>query len=120
MDKRILVVDDYPGLLKLVRVNLQARGYQVNTADDGPAALKCVEDNDLDLGILDVILPTINGFNVCRRIRESSPVPVIMLTARDQGSDIVEGLNIGADDYITKPFAIDDFMARVKVMLRCT
>lgn len=120
MDKRILVVDDDPGLLKLVRANLQARGYQVDTADDGPAAVKCVEDNDLDLVILDVVLPTLNGFEVCRRIRALSPVPVIMLTARDQGSDIVEGLNIGADDYITKPFAIDEFLARVKVMLRRT
>jgi two-component system KDP operon response regulator KdpE len=120
MQKMVLVVDDDPGLLKLVRANLEARGYRVNTASDGLSALRSVEEKEPDLVVLDIILPILNGFEVCRRIREFSQVPIIMITASDEDKDIVRGLNIGADDYITKPFAIEEFLARVRVMLRRT
>jgi DNA-binding response OmpR family regulator len=117
---RILVVDDDLGLQKLARVNLESRGYQVSTASDGEAALRCFEEEDPALVILDVMMPGLDGFETCRRIRASSDVPIVMLTAKDQEEDVVRGLECGADDYVTKPFSVDILIARVKAVLRRT
>ena len=114
----ILVVDDDPGLQKLVRVNLEARGYQVSVASDGESGLRALAEAEPALVILDVVLPGIDGFETCRRVRAASGVPVIMLTAKDQEEDVVRGLEAGADDYVTKPFGVDVLVARVRAVLR--
>lgn len=117
---RILVVDDDAGLQKLARVNLEARGYQVFTASDGESALRTFHDENPALVILDVMMPGVDGFETCRRIRATSDVPIIMLTARDREEDVVQGLACGADDYVTKPFSVDVLLARVRAVLRRT
>jgi len=119
MDRhRILIVDDDPGVLKVMRANLQARGYQTAVAMDGNEALKSVEEKVPDLIILDINLPGISGFDVCQQIREWSQVSIIMLSARTDESDKVKALDIGADDYLAKPFGIDELLARVRAILR--
>jgi len=114
----ILAVDDDPGLLKLVRRNLELEGYQVMTAGDGKAAMQLIEADEPTLIILDVMMPGLDGFQVCGRVRQFSEVPIIMLTAKGRMEDVVEGLGIGADDYVIKPFGTDELLARVKAVLR--
>ena len=114
----ILVVDDEPHVLKLVKANLESSGYKVLTAEDGEHALRLVENERPDLIVLDLMLPKMDGYAVCRRIREFSPVPVIMLTARSAQVDLVHGFEVGADDYLTKPFSVTELLMRVQAVLR--
>lgn len=116
--KRILVVDDELGIIKFLRARLEARGYEVLTAVDGAGALQTVEMELPDLVILDITMPKIDGFEVCHRIREWSQIPIIMLSARGDESDKVKCLDLGADDYITKPFGANELIARVQAALR--
>ncbi len=117
---RILVVDDEVSIVKFLRVNLEARGYQVLTAMDGAEAIKTFEMELPDLVILDIRMPKMDGFEVCRWIREWSQTPIIMLTAVGAEEDKVKCLEIGADDYISKPFGKDELIARVRTILRRT
>lgn len=112
----LLVVDDDPRILATLRRNLALEGYEVVTAETGGEALSRLDA--VDLVILDLNLPGIDGMEVCRRIRYSSSLPVLMLTARDQVGDRVEGLDAGADDYLVKPFATEELLARVRALLR--
>jgi two-component system, OmpR family, KDP operon response regulator KdpE len=114
----ILVVDDDVQLLKIVMHNLQAEGYQVLAVRDGEQALEAIERDAPDLVLLDVMLPRMDGFQVCQRVREFSAVPIIMITARGRGQDKVKGLDLGADDYLAKPFRLDELLARVRAVLR--
>ena len=114
----ILVVDDEEAIADLVEVYLKSENYNVLKCYNGKDALKCVEKEDIDLAILDVMLPDIDGFDICQKIRENYHFPVIMLTARDENIDKITGLTIGADDYITKPFQMLELVARVKAQLR--
>ena len=116
--KRILVVDDEPTLVATVKYNLEREGYSVVTATDGVSALDKARRGRPDLVILDVMLPVIDGFEVCRLLRREMNVPIIMLTAKTEEVDRVVGLEIGADDYVTKPFSMRELMARVKALLR--
>jgi len=117
---KILVVDDEPNLLHSVGYNLRREGYDFLPATDGLAALALAEREHPDAIILDIMLPGIDGFEVCRRLRQSSQVPILMLTAKDSEIDRVVGLEIGADDYLTKPFSMRELLARVKAQLRRT
>ena len=114
----ILTADDDPQLLRLVARNLQFEGYEVITASDGQQALEEIESHALDLVLLDVMMPRMDGFTVCQRVREFSAVPIIIVTARGQDQDKVRGLDLGADDYLTKPFSVDELLARVRAVLR--
>jgi two-component system response regulator RegX3 len=118
MNERILVVDDADGILDAVTDLLVAEGFEVQGVSDGTAALAMTETESFDLVILDLMLPGLSGTEVCRRLRAVSVVPIIMLTARDAQADRVLGLEIGADDYITKPFADVELLARVRAILR--
>ncbi len=115
---KILVVDDEPHLVKLVRSNLEAQHFKVISAMDGMSGLAMVEKEGPDLVILDIMLPGMDGFDVLQKIREFSSVPVIMLTAKDQDVDVVKGLQLGADDYVKKPFSVHELLARVEAVLR--
>jgi len=115
---QILVVDDDPAILRLLCTNLKARGYTVSTAINGEEALVGVESDFVDLIILDIMMPKMDGVEVCRRVREWSNVPIIVLSARGDEKDKVKCLELGADDYLTKPFGIAELMARVKTALR--
>lgn len=115
---RILVVDDEHLLVKGIKFNLENDGYQVDGAYDGAAALALFRENSYDLIILDLMLPVLDGYSVCRKIREISQVPIIMLTAKSEGSDKLLGFEYGADDYVTKPFDILELKARIRVILR--
>src|SRR5437867_12437550 len=114
----ILLVDDEPTLVATLDYNLRRCGHEVIIARDGQAALDQAERVRLDLVVLDIMLPKVDGFEVCRAIRRESTVPILMLTARDSEVDKVVGLEIGADDYMTKPFSMRELIARVKAMLR--
>jgi DNA-binding response OmpR family regulator len=114
----ILVVEDEPHVLRLVQANLESSGYSVLTAVDGAQAVLVVERERPDLVILDIMLPHVDGYAVCRRIREFSAVPVIMLTARSAQVDLVHGFEVGADDYLTKPFSVEELLLRVQAVLR--
>jgi DNA-binding response OmpR family regulator len=114
----ILLVDDDPQLIRLVRANLESDRYRVLTALDAEAALKQLDAEKVDLVILDIMLPEVDGYEICRRIREFSGVPIIMLTARGEDEDKVKGLRLGADDYLTKPFNLSELLARVEAVLR--
>ncbi len=118
MVNTILTVDDEPRFVRLIEANLSAAGYKVLTANDGEAALEVIVSHQPDLILLDVMMPEINGFEVLDRIREFSSVPVIMLTAKGEETDRVEGLNRGADDYVVKPFSATELLARVGAVLR--
>jgi DNA-binding response OmpR family regulator len=118
--EKILIVDDEARILRLVRSNLEPHGYKVLTAMDGESALTAAEMNDPDLIILDLMLPRLDGFEVCRRLREFSTVPIIILTAKGEEVDKVRGLELGADDYLTKPFGVPELIARIKAVLRRT
>ncbi len=117
---RILVVDDDLGVVKSVRANLQTRDCEMLTAMDGEEALEVLSKEQPDLIILDITMPKLNGFEVCRQIREWSQVPIIMLSARHDIDEKVKCLNLGADDYLTKPFGVNELAARVKAVLRRT
>ncbi len=114
----ILTADDDPQLLRLMTRNLQLEGYDVLGASDGQQALELIESNPPDLVLLDVMMPKLDGFTVCYRVREFSSVPIIIVTARGQDQDKVRGLDLGADDYLTKPFSVDELLARVRAVLR--
>jgi DNA-binding response OmpR family regulator len=114
----ILLVDDEDAIQQLLTYPLQRDGYRVVQARDGEEALTRFADEEVDLVVLDIMLPRIDGLEVCRRLRSSSTVPIIMLTARDDELDKVLGLELGADDYITKPFSIREFRSRVRALLR--
>ncbi|MBA7564853.1 MAG: response regulator [Dehalococcoidia bacterium] len=115
---RILIVDDELSILKYLRANLEAEGYEVLSAMDGAQALQTLEAELPDLVVLDIMMPEMDGLEVCRRLREWSQLPVIMLSALDDESDKVQCLDLGADDYITKPFGKDEFIARVRAVMR--
>jgi len=115
---RILVVDDEPRYVWIIQINLEARGYAVLPATDGQQALELAASEEPDLIVLDIKMPGLDGYEVCRRIRESSTAPIIMLTALARPDDKIKGLNMGADDYVTKPFSIDELVARVRALLR--
>jgi DNA-binding response OmpR family regulator len=115
---KVLVVDDEPETLKYVGANLRARGYDVATAGDGTEALQKADEDVFDLVLLDITMPGPDGFAVCQTLRQHSGVPIIMLSARGQEKDKVKALDLGADDYITKPFGIDELLARVRTVLR--
>lgn len=115
---KILVVDDEKLLVKGIKFNLEQDGYQVITAFDGEEAIKLAHDDSIDLILLDLMLPKVDGFTVCRTIRGFSNVPIIMLTAKSEDIDKILGLEYGADDYITKPFNIREVTARIKAILR--
>ena len=118
MNETILVVDDEREIADLLEIYLKNDGYTVHTCATGAEALRCVESEHIDLALLDVMLPDIDGFSLCRKIRESRFFPILMLTARVADSDKILGLTIGADDYITKPFNPLEVVARVKTQLR--
>lgn len=114
----ILVVDDEPVFIEALTISLEREGFGVVAAADGPAALKAISEKDPDLILLDVMLPGMSGIDVCREIRKSSSVPVIMVTAKGEEIDAVVGLEVGADDYITKPYRLRELIARIRAILR--
>jgi DNA-binding response OmpR family regulator len=114
----ILTADDDPQLLRLVVRNLEFEGYKVLAASNGQQALEQIEASAPDLVLLDVMMPKMEGFTVCQRVREFSSVPIIIVTARGQQQDKIRGLDLGADDYLTKPFSVDELLARVRSVLR--
>lgn len=118
MTTRILVIEDEPALAETIAYNLRREGYEVLNARDGKSGLLTAQTQPLDLVILDLLLPKIDGLEVCRQLRRTSDVPILMLTARNRETDKVVGLEMGADDYVTKPFSMRELMARVKAMLR--
>ena len=120
MDKKILIVDDEKPIVEILKINLVKDGYTVFEAYDGEEAVNKAMQVEPDLILLDVMLPKLDGFSVLKKIREKSSVPILMLTAREEEFDKVLGLELGADDYITKPFSIRELMARVKANMRRT
>ena len=115
---RILVVDDETAVTDLIGYNLEKALYQVITAHDGETALELARESNPDLILLDLMLPKIDGLDVCRELRKTSQVPIIMVTARGEETDRVIGLELGADDYLTKPFSMRELLARIKAVLR--
>lgn len=115
---KILIVEDEKQMSMFIEMELNHEGYEVDTAYDGREGLEKVENNEYDLILLDIMIPSLNGIEVCRRIRQFSNVPIIMLTAKSDISDKVLGLDIGANDYLTKPFAIEELLARIRVHTR--
>jgi DNA-binding response OmpR family regulator len=120
MSHRILVVDDEPSVVDLLVYNLRKALYDVQIATDGRMALRLVRESHPDVILLDLMIPEVDGLDVCRELRKTSDVPIIMITARGEELDRVLGLEIGADDYITKPFSVRELMARIKAVLRRT
>jgi two-component system alkaline phosphatase synthesis response regulator PhoP len=120
MSHRILVVDDEPSVTDLLAYNLRKALYDVQVAADGRAALRLARESQPDLILLDLMIPEVDGLDVCRELRKTSDVPIIMITARGEELDRVLGLEIGADDYVTKPFSVRELMARIKAVLRRT
>lgn len=118
MARKILIVDDEPLIVKGLRFSLEQDGYMIDAAYDGEEALAKVKEGEFDLILLDVMLPKMDGMQVCQQIREFSNVPIIMLTARSEDADKIIGLESGADDYITKPFNILELKARIRALLR--
>jgi DNA-binding response OmpR family regulator len=116
--RRVLVVEDERTIAETVAARLRAEGYAVQIAGDGPAAVAAARRDRPDLVILDIMLPGFDGLEVCRRIQAERPVPVLMLTARDEETDLLVGLAVGADDYLTKPFSMRELAARVQALLR--
>ncbi|GAA3241970.1 response regulator transcription factor [Pseudonocardia petroleophila] len=116
--RRVLVVDDEPTIAASVAARLRSEGFAVDVARDGPSAMAAFEAVEPDLVVLDVMLPGFDGLEVCRRIQARRPIPVLMLTARDAETDLLVGLAVGADDYLTKPFSIRELAARVHALLR--
>ncbi len=118
MAKRILVVDDESRYQRLLEANLRTDGYDVITASNGVEAIELFSSQPIDLILLDVMMPELDGFATCERIREYSNVPIIMLTAKGEEKDRVRGLDLGADDYLTKPFSATELLARVRAVFR--
>ena len=118
MNKKILVVDDEKPIADILKFNLEKEGYSVELAYDGQEAIEKTKDTNPDLILLDIMLPKIDGFAVCKMVRQNYQTPIIMLTAKEEEVDKVLGLELGADDYITKPFGIRELLARVKANLR--
>ncbi len=118
MGTRILTVEDDERIRTAVKLALEAEGWQVEEAGTGEAALEHFEQRPADVVLIDIMLPDIDGFEVCREIRKSSDVPILMVTARDDTHDVVAGLEAGADDYLTKPFAPKELSARIRALLR--
>jgi len=118
MAKRVLVVDDEKKIVEIVKAYLERESFKVTTAYDGRAALDSARRQHPDLIVLDLMLPEISGFDVCRALRKESDVPIIMLTARDETTDKIVGLELGADDYVTKPFDPKELVSRIKAVLR--
>jgi len=116
--KKVLLIEDEPQIARFVQLELQHEGYDVTLAYDGREGLEVFKASSFDVVLLDIMLPSLNGIEVLRRIRFTSSVPIIMLTARDSVMDKVSGLDNGADDYITKPFAIEELLARLRSVLR--
>ncbi len=117
-NRRVLVVDDDPTIAESVAVRLRAEGLHVDIASDGPSAVAACRSSQPDLIVLDVMLPGFDGLEVCRRIQVQRPVPVLMLTARADETDLLVGLGVGADDYLSKPFSMRELVARVHALLR--
>ena len=115
---KILIVEDEKQMSMFIEMELKHEGYEVDAEYDGREAVAKVMNNEYDLILLDIMIPSLNGIEVCRRIRQSSDVPIIMLTAKSDISDKVLGLDIGANDYLTKPFAIEELLARIRVYTR--
>ena len=115
---KILIVEDEVKIARFITLELEHEGYEVQAAHDGRAGLQMCESWKPDLMILDLMLPKLSGIEVCRRLRQTSDIPIIMLTAKDDVSDKVMGLDMGADDYMTKPFAIEELLARIRVSLK--
>ena len=118
MSERILVVDDEPAIAEAVSYALEENGFEVESADDGEAALVALSRSPYDLLVLDLRLPKVSGIEVCRRVRGESAIPIIILTAKDAEIDRVLGLEVGADDYVTKPFSMAELVSRVRALLR--
>ena len=118
--KTILIVDDETTIVDMLVYNLQREGYETLTANDGEEAVKVALENKPDLVLLDIMLPKMDGLAVCKRIRQSLDIPILMISAKDEEIDKILGLELGADDYITKPFSVRELMARVKANLRKT
>jgi two-component system response regulator MprA len=118
MSARILVIEDDEAILRFLRRGLAYEGYQVDTAIEGQSGLTLARDNPPDLVVLDIMLPGIDGLEVCRRLRTGGPVPILILTAKDSVNDRVMGLDMGADDYMVKPFNLDELLARIRALLR--
>ncbi len=116
--RQILIVDDEPGLRELLSINLEHEGFGVLEAESGTQCLQIVREQQPDMVILDVMMPDMDGWEACRRLREFSRIPILMLTARVQSADVVTGLDSGADDYLLKPFNMDELMARIRALLR--
>ncbi|TDD87541.1 response regulator transcription factor [Actinomadura rubrisoli] len=117
-ESRILVVEDEPTIARAVADRLAAEGFTVEAAADGPAAVERARSFEPHLIVLDVMLPGFDGLEVCRRVQAERPVPVLMLTARDDETDLLVGLGVGADDYVTKPFSMRELVARIRAVLR--
>lgn len=118
MPEKILIVEDEPALQETLTYHLERQGYQVQVSGDGQLALEAFRRFQPDLVVLDIMLPGLDGFEVCRLLRQESGVPILMLTARDEEIDRVIGLEVGADDYLTKPFSLRELAARIKALLR--
>ena len=118
MATKVLIVEDEEQIARFVELELRHEGYATDKAADGRTGLSMAESGDYDIVLLDIMLPELNGLEVLRRLRRSSEVPVILLTARDSVMDKVSGLDLGADDYVTKPFAIEELLARIRVALK--
>jgi len=118
MSEKILIVEDELTLQETLAYNLEHQGYEVVTASDGNTAISLAKESEPDLVLLDIMLPGMDGFEVCRVLRQDMTVPILMLTARDDEIDRVVGLEVGADDYLTKPFSMRELIARVKALLR--
>jgi DNA-binding response OmpR family regulator len=118
MTTSILIIEDEPKIARFLELELTHEGYEVSIAEDGRNGLKAAETNKYGLILLDLMIPGLNGIEVCRRIRQFSDVPIIMVTAKDDTMDKVTGLDAGADDYVTKPFAIEELLARIRSILK--
>lgn len=116
----LLVVDDEPGVLRLIKLELRGRGFRVVTASNGEEALRLAEEQRPDAVVLDLMMPGLSGLEVMRRLREQSNVPIVLVTAKDRDSDKIRGLELGADDYVVKPFNPDELGARIRAVLRRT
>lgn len=116
--RRILVADDDPNIAQFIQITLEDPHYDVVAVENGLEAIKAFEESDFDVVILDIMMPYVDGFQACQRIREYSDVPIIILTSRDGTDDVVHGFGIGADDYITKPFKMAELIARLEAILR--
>jgi two-component system response regulator MprA len=118
MSARVLVIEDDEEILKFLKRGLAYEGYEVDTALDGPSGLAIARDNPPDLVVLDLMLPGMDGLEVCRRLRAGGTVPILILTAKDTVTDRIQGLDMGADDYMVKPFELDELLARIRALLR--